>query len=137
MPLSSGNNADNGSYEYTAVGHEQGDDDNDNLMQKERYGNHVEIGRSSPGISDGDEHSKNTKDVSSRIHESSEITSKPTPNTDDVPTIAGWPTKPQHLKSFSILTLTGDMLLNLLPIAFLGAHTIHIVDKDYSANLQQ
>jgi hypothetical protein len=52
--------------------------------------------------------------------ESSRNATDKAPKTYEGPAIEGWPAAPQQLRGFSVPLLVGDIILILLPIAFLG-----------------
>lgn len=113
MPLFSSNGHGNNSIAYSAMERDPSPDDNDSHAET-IVNNGVETGRSSDDI-----HARRTQGTpaSSCIEQSN----KPL-TTYTGPEVTAWPTAPRKLRGFSVPLFVGDMVLILIPVAFLGLY---------------
>jgi len=119
MATSSDNRPYEGSVEYTAV--ELNDEFIDDTSEDRAYEDSVASAHQSI---DANQQVSNAIDNGQQFHQaggSSKTISEETTGATIARTIAGWPQGPRQLDGVSIPFLIGDLLLILLPVAFLGA----------------
>lgn len=118
MPLFSGNRQNHEFIEYTAVGHNVSYGVEDHQRETQPYEDSATIGRTPPQTSGQDASGANKSEgANHHIVETSQ-----TPDSKEGLTADGWPQGPQQLRGVSMPLLVGDMLLILLPVAFLGTY---------------
>lgn len=113
---------DGESVDYTAINSGYTRDARMNNLGTDIMDRDVEIGRSRSVLSHSDLSANNSdsKREGSHMQESSLSSIDKTYVSYKGPEIDGWPTAPYKLKGSSIPVFVGDMLLIVLPIAFIG-----------------
>lgn len=117
MPLFSNSNPDS-PVEYSAVETGQTLVTDDEYERRSALGSGIESSRPSLEISDTEVNTSRNSAVLNR--EASPPSNDKTLHSYSGPTINGWPKAPRQLRGISVPLLVGDVLLILLPIAFLG-----------------
>ncbi|KAH6616836.1 hypothetical protein C7974DRAFT_366495 [Boeremia exigua] len=115
MPVFLGNRPIGGSSEYTAVKHDEHSSDEISTYQPCEHT--IEESPTTTG-----QISSNVEETKTSDHQecgSSERSREEAGGRSIVSTIAGWPQSPCRLDRFSVPLLVGDVLLILLPVAFL------------------
>lgn len=108
-----------GSVEYTAVEHN--DEFIDDTSEDRAYEDSIASTHQSIDANQQVSHAIENGQQINQVGGSSKTISEETTGETTVRTIAGWPQGPRQLDGVSIPFFIGDLLLILLPVAFLGA----------------
>ena len=122
MSLFLSTRTDDGSVEYTAVNGENTYDASMNRLGTDIIHQDVEMGRSRSVLGHNDRiaNNSNSKAASSDMEEPSLSSIGKAHVSYSKPKIDGWPAAPDKLKGSSIPLFVGDVLLIMLPVAFMG-----------------
>ncbi|KAF1933563.1 uncharacterized protein M421DRAFT_200198 [Didymella exigua CBS 183.55] len=121
MSILSGGRQNDASIQYTAVGHGNTYGDSDFSTHHQRHAHSDNVDRASIDIrheTAGD--GPKTEGATYYVIEAGQAPSNKTSGHCHPPAIQGWPQGPRKLGGVSVLFLIGDILLLLLPVAFLG-----------------